>query len=33
MTENNAILEIETSVMVLAALYALGLVSLIVWLA
>jgi hypothetical protein len=33
MTDNNVILEIETSVMVLAALYALALVSLIAWLA
>jgi hypothetical protein len=33
MTDNNVILEIETSVMVLATLYALALVSLIAWLA
>jgi hypothetical protein len=33
MTDNNAILEIETGVMVLAGLYALALVSLIAWLA
>ncbi len=33
MTDNNAILEIETGVMVLAVLYALTLVSLILWLA
>lgn len=33
MTDNNAILEIEAGVMVLAALYALALVSLIAWLA
>jgi hypothetical protein len=33
MTCDNAIQEIETSVVVLAVLYALALVSLIVWLA
>jgi len=33
MTDNNAILEMEASVMVLAALYALALIGLIVWLA
>ena len=33
MTDNNGILDIEAGVMVLAALYALALISLIVWLA
>ncbi len=33
MTDNNAILEMEAGVMVLAALYALALIGLIVWLA
>ncbi len=33
MTDNNVILEIEAGVMVLAALYALGLISLIAWMA
>lgn len=33
MTDNNAILDIEAGVMVLAALYALAMISLIVWLA
>ena len=33
MTDNGVILDIEAGVMVLAALYALALISLIVWLA